>query len=799
MISGPSVYGIDCSYSSPAIINNTITNSGRGISYAYSSPTISNNTISRNSDYGICGQGATSKPAISNNTIIGSDVGICTSDSYPAISNNIIASNNTGVSGATGLTVKNNCVYGNSTNYSGMSAGSTDISVDPLLEDGRYAKVHIQPGSPCINAGDSSVVVAGSVDMDGQPRVQGSSVDIGADESDGTPWPAYQPAVFRVSPGGSDTNDGSSWAKAKKTVQAAIDAASTAGGGEIWVAAGVYAERITLKTYCYPYGGFAGNETSVNQRDFVVNKSIIDGSGSGNIVTSEVPARLSCTDGFTLRNGGYGIACTSSSPAILNNTITGSTTGISCTSSSPAVSNNTIVGNSDYGIYCFATAYSLPSSNAAISNNVISGNGSYGIYCSYSSPTISTNKISANGCGIYATASSSPAISNNTITGSRGYGIDCVSSSPVIANNTLTGNGYGIFCASASPVVGNNIIAFNATGINKGSGTPSLSKNCVYGNSINYSGLGAGSTDISVDPLLEDVKYSKVHIQPGSPCIDAGDGSLVVAGSLDVDGQPRVQGAGVDIGADESDGTLWPVNPPAVFYVSPSGSNTRDGSSWAKAKKTVQAGIDAASAAGGGEIWVAAGLYAERITLKTFCYLYGGFVGNETSISQRSFATSKSILDGSGGGDVVASSIAGAVACINGFTIRNSGSSYNGIFCSSSSPAISNNTIIGNGWGIYCYSSSNPAISNNTIGGNGSYGIYCSSSSPAISNDTISGNGSRCLLLFLKCRDCRQHYCLQQQFRCRPEQCDADTQEELRLWQCDELQWFERGCHGHIG
>ena len=84
------------------------------------------------------------------------------------------------------------------------------------------------------------------------------------------------------------------------------------------------------------------------------------------------------------------------------------------------------------------------------------------------------------------------------------------------------------------------------------------------------------------------------------------------------------------------------------------------------------------------------------------------------------------------------------------------GSSASGIYCSYSSPTISNCTISGNsaglkGGGICCYSSS-PTISNCTISSNwaecisdeyGGGGIYCQEySSPIITNCTINGNSA---------------------------------------------------------
>ena len=64
-----------------------------------------------------------------------------------------------------------------------------------------------------------------------------------------------------------------------------------------------------------------------------------------------------------------------------------------------------------------------------------------------------------------------------------------------------------------------------------------------------------------------------------------------------------------------------------------------------------------------------------------------------------------------------------------------------GIYCDSSSPSISNNTIINNNFhGIYCDHSSSPTISNNTISNNNSGIYFRDSSSPSISNNTISNN-----------------------------------------------------------
>ena len=315
-----------------------------------------------------------------------------------------------------------------------------------------------------------------------------------------------------VRPAGNDLNDGSSWTYAKKTVQTGLRSSSP--GVEVWVAAGVYLERITLKNDVALYGGFAGTETLRNQRNWSDNASILDGGGGGSVVT--VPPGVdgdAVLDGFTIRNGS-GIPVTGYSEG----------GGIFCNYSSPTISNNHVTGNT------------------------VSYRGA-GIYCYYGSPTITGNKITGNqaaqyGGGIYS------------------YGSSATITSNTFASNTAP-NGGGI-TSNGTETISNNIIAFGSSGVYKSSGlTPTLRNNCVFGNtSYNYSGLPSGTGDISQDPLFTNRIGGDYHLSEESPCVNAGWNAAPGLLSLDWDREPRLWGGTIDIGFDEF--TAQTVNIPSA-------------------------------------------------------------------------------------------------------------------------------------------------------------------------------------------------------------------------------------------
>ena len=123
----------------------------------------------------------------------------------------------------------------------------------------------------------------------------------------------------------------------------------------------------------------------------------------------------------------------------------------------------------------------------------------------------------------------------------------------VVKNNILYANDARRFIESWSTVMTANVVDHNMY-FAAGGGTNGtwIWKNVTYTTFTAYQ-QGSGNDAnglVGVDPLFVSTAVPDLHLQSTSPAIDQGE-TLAVAGTLDIDGQPRVQGVTIDLAADE--------------------------------------------------------------------------------------------------------------------------------------------------------------------------------------------------------------------------------------------------------
>ena len=190
--------------------------------------------------------------------------------------------------------------FSNPTKASGASLG-----FDTYL--GGYSSFQPTNQNPIVNVGKAIGGITTDITLSARSR--GGAPDLGAYEAQ---LPVDGTVIYVRSENGDDKNDGLSWSSAKKTITAALNTASTATEA-IWVAAGTYNERVTMKDGVNVLGGFAKTGNPDNKLDGVNRDisnansnfmTVIDGQSGGRVLTQ--PAnfnKLTTWEGLVIQNG----------------------------------------------------------------------------------------------------------------------------------------------------------------------------------------------------------------------------------------------------------------------------------------------------------------------------------------------------------------------------------------------------------------------------------------------------------------------------------------------------------------
>jgi len=571
------------------------------------------------------------------------------------------------------------------------------------------------------------------------------------------------PGVLYAAPATQGSGDCSSWADAC-TLQTALD--QVVSNDEIWVQAGVHypgavgqrEATFALQSSVAIYGGFAGWESELSQRDWIANITVlsgdigqddltdpngvvtdtvnIQGENAYHVVMGSGVTETAVLDGFAItagqaRGGDYphyvggGMHNDGSSPTLDNVTFSGNTAygggGMSnWYNSSPTLSGVTFRGNvvtlDGGGMYNDNSSPTLK--GVTFSNNVAFLHDDYvskggGMYNVISSPTLTGVSFSGNsassGGGMYNWHNSSPTLTDVTFSGNignHGGGMyNDNNSSPTLTDITFSGNTGG-----------------NGGGMwNRDNSNPTLADVTFSGNTAGHGG-GMWNYDNS-NPMLANVLF-------------IGNSALRGGGMYNDESSPTLTGVTFSANsANETGGGIYNVynSSPTLTGVNFSGNSAGEG---------------------GGMFNSDSDPLLADVTFSSNFATHGGGMYNRYNSSPTVTNTifSGNSADNYGGGicNYWQSNPVLTNVTFSGNSATSGGGIYNWNYCSPTmvNISISGNSAGENGGGIYHYNNSNSMLTNVIIWGNtapNGAGMYNDTSTPQISYSDIQecgGSGS---------------------------------------------------------
>ena len=541
-----------------------------------------------------------------NQSRYGAAIGTKGSD-LPSVINSIIWDNDSIVDGSAIANQQDsnaNTAVSNSLVEGGYN-GDNIITENPQFIAPDKFDFRLDGNSPAIDAGNNDAIANFDKDLAGNARIASNTVDFGAYEgSGGTIFPPIikESVVIYVDKDAAGESNGTSWTNAYTNLQAAIAAAPF--GSQIWVAEGTY--KPTSKSgddarkYSFKlnngvaiYGGFAGNETELGQRDIDSNSTILSGDinttgntddNSYHVVVADYTTSSTILDGFTISDGnadeydyvynfnsddGGGIHAYQSQAVfanliIQNNNAEDEGGGVFTSGGFNQFINVNFVNNTaeNYGGGLYNNSISI-FTNTTFDNNTARYGG--GIYSDYQSSfnlintVFNSNRATDYGGAIYNYDTNNDSTIVNSIfdgnTSKFGGAIYNDYSSAVGTNLTFANNqaesGAAIYSQGDSddtPTYFNSIFWGNK-GTSDTSPITNDGANTIIGNSIVQGGYN-GLEVLDEDPKFANLELGDLRLQSDSPAIDAGLNEFVVI-ETDLVGSDRIVSARIDIGAYE--------------------------------------------------------------------------------------------------------------------------------------------------------------------------------------------------------------------------------------------------------
>ena len=571
-------------------------------------------------------------------------------------------------------------------------------------------------------------------------------------------WTQSAMTIYADAATGDDASDGLSWATAKRSIQAAIDIACDGDG--ILVNDGRY-EPINSNNKRIDIRSVNGADATIIDASLqwsrgVTNRCATLGSSSSH--TNTVLAGFCLTNGIASYGGGSYCGrlngCTLSGNTATKNDGGGSFYGTldNCTLSGNMAKKNG--GGSYYGTL----------NNCTLSGNTAFQNGGGSYYGTLNNCTLNGNSATygggtvggtLNNCILIGNSASNSGggsdygtLNNCTLRGNSAFYDGGGSYYGVLNNCTLSGNAARYGGGSCHGTLNNCTLSGNAATCGGGSDGGTLNNCIVWGNTAgNNPNIGRsvscvhtcsgddipGIGNICADPKFIDAENGDFHLSADSPCIDAGwrpwNGEL----GTDIDGNPRWQGARIDMGAYESEGTQYlPESRPAMTWHvdAASGNDANDGASSSSALQSIQTAIE--RSCDGDTILVAPGTYSPIATMDLLIRI------------EAAGASAPTVIDGGGVTRCATfgtstNTVLYGFGLVNGYADQCGGGSYYGTLVNCT---LSGNSAYYDGGGSYYGVLNNCILSGNTVtyyngeGGGSNHGT--------LNNCTLSGNSATC-------------------------------------------------------
>jgi hypothetical protein len=472
-----------------------------------------------------------------------------------------------------------------------------------------------------------------------------------------------------------DGSTGTSWATAYNNIQTAINDADSVDG--VWIKAGTYAVTtpIIMANNVELYGGFVGTETSLSQRDWRANVTIITNTV---VADAAVPIKrvINCDGKSNWQIDGLQITGGSLYSANFNSGADNRGAGVSMNGGggSNVIANCRIAGNRGLGAsggYSVGLGMRLGDSTSfyLIENTVLDDNVS---------ANISAHAYISNGAGATVVFRNCVFRRGKTPYYGSGIGKDAGAAKLRVENCVFIDNGKSGDRSQAIEVnaggTGSTVV-YNCVFADHTNGTAAaileitsdtnleMYNNVFYNNAAVYKDNGATVLTTAAalnalpeadgnqvaDPRFLDKVRMDYRVPAASPCIDTGTNYLGLAVRTDFYGNRRpvnIFNVGGEGTANTHDVGIYelPVGVDHALHVARSG-NGSSGTSWATAFTNIQSAINDTRSQSLA-IWIKADVFAVNspIVLKDSVALYGGFAGTETGLTQRDWRANATII-----------------------------------------------------------------------------------------------------------------------------------------------------------